>query len=216
MWFLNVTKYYSSFDSFEPLKNVKTILSLWVTQNPLGVREAFPGGEIFALRSEIWVGYLGKVGKEVVVLRMLEASGLEPLQYVSGVADNCAQSCPTLCDPMDHSPPGSFPHGILQARILQWVAISYSRGIFPTQGSNPCLLCLLHILHRLAGRFFTTVPSGKPQIKGYPWLCKGNINPSKILRSYNSKRNVFDFALTSVSQTCLSLALFLDWTPTNT
>ena len=39
-----------------------------------------------------------------------------------------AQSCPTLCDPMDHSPPGSPVHGILQARILEWVAISFSRG----------------------------------------------------------------------------------------
>ena len=38
-----------------------------------------------------------------------------------------AQSCPTLCDPMDCSPPGSV-HGILQARILEWVAIPFSRG----------------------------------------------------------------------------------------
>ena len=38
------------------------------------------------------------------------------------------QSCPTLCDPMDCSPPGSSVHGILQARILEWVAISFSRG----------------------------------------------------------------------------------------
>ena len=37
-----------------------------------------------------------------------------------------AQSCPTLCDPMDSSPPGSPVHGILQARILEWVAISFS------------------------------------------------------------------------------------------
>ena len=37
-----------------------------------------------------------------------------------------SQSCPTLCDPMDCSPPGSFVHGILQARILKWVAISFS------------------------------------------------------------------------------------------
>ena len=37
-------------------------------------------------------------------------------------------SCPTLCDPMDCSPPGSFVHGILQARILEWIAISFSRG----------------------------------------------------------------------------------------
>ena len=39
-----------------------------------------------------------------------------------------AQSCPTLCNPMDCSPPGFSVHGILQARILQWVAISFSRG----------------------------------------------------------------------------------------
>ena len=35
------------------------------------------------------------------------------------------QSCPTLCDPMDCSPPGSSVNGILQARILEWVAISF-------------------------------------------------------------------------------------------
>ena len=39
-----------------------------------------------------------------------------------------AQSCPTLWDPVDCSPPGSSVHGILQARILEWVAISFSRG----------------------------------------------------------------------------------------
>ena len=48
-----------------------------------------------------------------------------------------AQSCPTFCDPMDCSPPDSSIHGILQARILEWVAISFSRdssqpGIEPT------------------------------------------------------------------------------------
>ena len=54
------------------------------------------------------------------------------------------QSCPTLCYPMDCSPPYSSVHGILQARILEWVAMLSSRGIFPTQGSNLSLLCLLH------------------------------------------------------------------------
>ena len=39
-----------------------------------------------------------------------------------------AQSCPTLCNPVDCSPPGSSVHGILMARILEWVAISFSRG----------------------------------------------------------------------------------------
>ena len=39
-----------------------------------------------------------------------------------------AQSCPALCNPVDCSPPGSSVHGILQARVLEWVAISFSRG----------------------------------------------------------------------------------------
>ena len=38
------------------------------------------------------------------------------------------QSCPTLCDPMEWGPPGSCVHGILQARILEWVAMPSSRG----------------------------------------------------------------------------------------
>ena len=41
-----------------------------------------------------------------------------------------AQSCATLCDPMYCSPPGSFVHGIVQARVLEWVAISFSSGSF--------------------------------------------------------------------------------------
>ena len=39
-----------------------------------------------------------------------------------------SQSCLTLCNPMDCSPPGSSVHGILQARILEWVAIPFFRG----------------------------------------------------------------------------------------
>ena len=39
-----------------------------------------------------------------------------------------AQSCPTVCNPMDYSPPGSSVHGILQARIPEWVAMPSSRG----------------------------------------------------------------------------------------
>ena len=58
-----------------------------------------------------------------------------------------AQSCPTLSNPKDCSPPGSPVHGILQARILEWVAIPFSREIFPTQGSNPGLLHCKQILY---------------------------------------------------------------------
>ena len=44
------------------------------------------------------------------------------------------QSCLTLCDPMDCSPPGPFAHDILQTRILEWVSYSLFQGIFPTKG----------------------------------------------------------------------------------
>ena len=47
--------------------------------------------------------------------------------YPLKVKVKSAQSFPTLCDPVDCSPPGSSVHGILQARILEWVAISFSR-----------------------------------------------------------------------------------------
>ena len=102
-----------------------------------------------------------------------------------------AQSCPALCDPMDCSLPGLSVHGIFQARVLEWGAISFSRGssrprdqtwvsrivgrhftvwatreapqkilewvampssrgIFPTQGSNPSLLYCRQILYHLS------------------------------------------------------------------
>ena len=44
-------------------------------------------------------------------------------------ASEVAQSCPTLSDPMDCSPPGSSVHGILQARVLEWGAIAYSKSL---------------------------------------------------------------------------------------
>ena len=58
-----------------------------------------------------------------------------------------AQLCLTLCNSMDFSPPGSSVHGILQARILEWVAIPFSRG-----SSQPMDQTQVSCL---AGRFFT-------------------------------------------------------------
>ena len=51
------------------------------------------------------------------------------LEVKSDVKVSVAQLCLTLCDPMDCSPPGSSVHGISQARILEWVVISFSRDI---------------------------------------------------------------------------------------
>ena len=68
---------------------------------------------------------------------------LGPFEHkVTSLCCCCAQSYLTLCDPMDCSPPGSSVRGILQARILEWIVFSFSRGIFPMQASIPHLLCL--------------------------------------------------------------------------
>ena len=61
------------------------------------------------------------------------------------------QSCPALCDPVDDSPPGSSVHGILQARILEWTAVSFS-GDLPNPGIESASL----MSPTLAGSFFTT------------------------------------------------------------
>ena len=63
----------------------------------------------------------------------------------------------TFCDPMDCSLPGSSVHAILQARILEWVAISFS-GDLP----NPRIKPTFSVSPALAGRFFTSEPPGKP------------------------------------------------------
>ena len=51
-----------------------------------------------------------------------------PIQTAAAAAAKSLQSCPTLCDPIDSSPPGSPVPGILQARTLEWVAISFSNA----------------------------------------------------------------------------------------
>ena len=64
--------------------------------------------------------------------RTRETYGHEVLKIES--ESEVGQSCPTLRDPVDCRPPGSSIHGILQARILAWVAISFSRGSSQPRG----------------------------------------------------------------------------------
>ena len=73
------------------------------------------------------------------------------------------QSCPTPCDPMDCSLPGSSVHGILEARVQEWVAMPFSSGSFQPRDQTQ--------VSEIAGSFFfffffTTEPSGKPE-SGY-------------------------------------------------
>ena len=69
------------------------------------------------------------------------------------------QLCPTLCDPMDYSSPGSSVHGILQAKILEWVAMPSSRG-----SSQPRDWTHASCGSYVAGRSFTAEPLGKPRV----------------------------------------------------
>ena len=85
-------------------------------------------------------------GKTTALTRRTFVGKVMPLLSKMLSAAKSFQSCPTLCNPMDGSPPGSPILGILQARILEWVAVPFSRGSFQTtdqtQGS------------RIADRFF--------------------------------------------------------------
>ena len=96
------------------------------------------------------------------------------------------QSCPTLCDPMDCSPPGSSVHGILQVRILKWVAMPSSRGTSQPRDHVSCI----------AGGFFTPGPPRKPTllrsqqfnyISSYLWKC--------VCLSVASRSELYDVAV---------------------
>ena len=76
-----------------------------------------------------------------------------------------AQLCPTLCDPLDCSPPGSSVHGIFQARIIEWVVIfCHPPGDLPNSGVEPLYVSCIG----QAGSLLP-VPPGKP---GYMYMCR--------------------------------------------
>ena len=75
---------------------------------------------------------------------LILASPLSVFESICPVCAKSLQSRLTLCDPLDCSPPGSSVHGIIQVRILEWVAMPSSRKSSLTQGSNLHVLCLLH------------------------------------------------------------------------
>ena len=87
------------------------------------------------------------------------------------VCAQATQSCPTLCDPVDCSPLGSSVHGILQARILEWVALPSSRGSSPPWHLT-CISCI-------ARGFFTAETPGKPISTVAPKL-----NPRSVLHQF--------------------------------
>ena len=84
---------------------------------------------------------------------LLRASPHFSLLLLFPLTEHCvfvAQSCPTLCDPPGLYAPGSSVHGILPARILEWVAVPFSRGSSPPRDRTP-----VSYDSCIAGGFFT-------------------------------------------------------------
>ena len=94
-------------------------------------------------------------------------SGVLSLRIWPSSYMHCACSvtklCPTLCDPIDCSPPGSTVHGILQARILEWVVMPFSRGSSQPRDRTPASC--------IAGRFLTKL-RGKPVVRADVLFCR--------------------------------------------
>ena len=96
----------------------------------------------------------------------LPGPGIEPASSALAVCALCfvSQSCLTLCNPMDCSPPGSSIHGDSPGKNTGVGCYTLLQGIFPTQGSNPGLLLFRWILYHLSHQedgFLITGPPGK-------------------------------------------------------
>ena len=107
------------------------------------------------------------------------------------------QSCPTLCDPVDCSPSGFSVHGILQARILQWVAMTSSRGSSWPRGLNLCLLWPLHcrrVLYHCNGKPINRASQCQFDEK---LMCKGSqeqrvrVHPHEDANKFRKKTNMW-------------------------
>ena len=87
-----------------------------------------------------------------MIIKICTKANFEYIRYVYVYAKSL-QWCPALCDLVDYNPPGSSVHGILQVGTLEWVVISFSRGL-PDPGIKPASPAL-------AGRFLPLAPPGK-------------------------------------------------------
>ena len=89
-----------------------------------------------------------------------------------------AQSCPTLCDPVDCSLPGSSVHGILQARVLDWVAISFSRD-------------WIQVSH-IAGRCFIVWATREAQMKSWKVTKKKSDRTIEINKKNSESQDIIE------------------------
>ena len=98
-----------------------------------------------------------------------------------------SQSCMTLCEPMDCSPPGSSVHSISQARKLEWVAISFSRG-----SSRPrewtcisCISCIARLIHhKILQDNYRKMPTSASLTRSKPLTVRITKNGGKFLQRW--------------------------------
>jgi len=149
-----------------------------------------------------------------------DASRSESIWYATGEErkkeSEVTLSCLTLCGPVDCSPPGSSVHGILQARILEWVVIS-SPGDIPKPGIEPCLHCrqmLYPLSHQGSptgeeGRAITNT-SRKNKAAGpkQKWCSAVDVSHGEGKKQYWIGTCNIQFS--SVTQSCLTLCNPMD------
>ena len=111
------------------------ILSSWINWSLK--RPVFP--KIITWHQHIWWTGQGK-GEKWKAYQLWKENNFVSWHLLV-CACSVAWSCPTLCDPMDHSPPGSSVHGILQSRILQCVAMTSPGGSSQPRGQT-CISCV--------------------------------------------------------------------------
>ena len=147
----------------------------------------FKGRRLYLL----WRGHCRISGQRSACRGRWRIGALNSICHNIKVKVKFTQLCPTLCDPMDCSPPDSSVLGILQARILEWVVLSSSRGFSWPRDQLHLLYC--RIL--------------------YSWATGGSLF-YRVGQSWNSKQSSWNeitkcFMVTSQSQSlCPSLGLF--------
>ena len=132
--------------TWTPSSHIPTDITAWKPQTSLGDCEfcltLFPG-DINNQATGTWklISMLTTPPRFLLSRKIIKIYYLSNkcIRYISEIGKNklidheseseseVAQSCPTLCDPMDYSLPGSSIHGIFHASVLEWVAISFSR-----------------------------------------------------------------------------------------
>ena len=133
-WIVNITSYST---------NLKLMVFL--------LKSVFPSSENGTAIYLVTFFLSNSISSPVILIGISQMSLLVHLYcHQSSPVKVKAQSCMTLCDPMDYSPSGSSAHGILQARILEWIAIPFSRGSSPPRDwtQSPVLrLLFYHLSH---------------------------------------------------------------------